>query len=156
MTLEERIHRLEIQMANLQASFLQTARNQVPVVSKVDDTANDVDGLRQDVNEIQAGMFPQWDGNGYDYLTSERVSYEGKYYRCLQSHKSQPDWTPDTAASLWAEISDPAEEWPEWKQPTGAHDAYAKGDKVSHLEKHWTSDIDDNVYEPGVYGWTEA
>ena len=38
----------------------------------------------------------------------------------------------------------------------GAHDAYSAGAKVSHGEKHWISDQDGNVWEPGVYGWTEA
>lgn len=50
----------------------------------------------------------------------------------------------------------PSEEYPEWIQPTGAHDAYAQGAKVSHNGKKWTSDIPNNVYEPGVYGWTEV
>lgn len=48
-----------------------------------------------------------------------------------------------------------AEAWPAWSQPTGAHDAYSAGDRVSHSGKHWTSDADGNVWEPGVYGWTE-
>ena len=42
------------------------------------------------------------------------------------------------------------------KQPTGAQDAYAKGAKVSHNGKHWVSTADNNVWEPGVYGWDEA
>lgn len=71
-------------------------------------------------------------------------------------HTSQADWTPDTAASLWTPVSDPAEEWPEWSQPVGAHDAYSKDAKVSHNGKHWTSTVDSNVWEPGVYGWTEV
>lgn len=50
----------------------------------------------------------------------------------------------------------PSEEYPEWVQPTGAHDAYEQGAKVSHNGKKWTSDISANVYEPGVYGWTEV
>lgn len=50
----------------------------------------------------------------------------------------------------------PSEEYPEWVQPTGAHDAYAQGAKVRHNGKKWTSDISANVYEPGVYGWTEV
>ena len=50
----------------------------------------------------------------------------------------------------------PSEEYPEWVQPTGAHDAYEQGAKVSHNGKKWTSDIPNNVYEPGVYGWTEV
>lgn len=59
------------------------------------------------------------------------------------------------AASLWSVAADPAEEWPEWSQPVGAHDAYAAGDKVSHNDKKWKSTCDGNVWEPGVYGWTE-
>ena len=80
----------------------------------------------------------------------------GKLYRCIQGHKSQADWAPDVAVSLWVTTSDPSEEYPEWKQPAGSHDAYQKGDKVSHNDKHWTSDVDNNVWEPSVYGWTEV
>lgn len=43
-----------------------------------------------------------------------------------------------------------------WKQPEGAHDAYKKGAEVSHKGSVWTSDVDNNVWEPGVYGWTEV
>lgn len=50
----------------------------------------------------------------------------------------------------------PSEEYPEWVQPTGAHDAYAQGAKVSHNGKKWTSNVENNVWEPGVYGWTEV
>ena len=80
---------------------------------------------------------------------------DGKLYKCIQAHKSQADWTPDVAASLWVVAGDPAEEWPEWSQPIGAQDAYMNGDKVSHNEKHWVSDYDNNVWEPGVFGWHE-
>lgn len=80
----------------------------------------------------------------------------GKRIRCVQAHTSQADWTPDATASLWKKIGDPTEEWPAWSQPIGAHDAYNSGDKVSHNGKHWTSNIDANVWEPGVYGWTEV
>ena len=62
----------------------------------------------------------------------------------------------DAAVSLWSKTSDPAEEWPEWSQPVGAHDAYAFGAKVSHNGKHWTSTTANNVWEPGVYGWEEV
>lgn len=82
--------------------------------------------------------------------------YGEKLYRCLEEHTSQETWTPDASPSLWVAISDPAEEWPAWSQPIGATDAYPLGAKVTHNEKHWTSDVDNNVWEPGVYGWTEA
>ena len=123
-------------------------------------TDADISGVRQNISDVEQTMtesiYPQWDSNGYDYFQGERVSYNDKYYRCIQSHTSQADWTPDSAVSLWVSISDPSEEYPEWVQPTGAHDAYNKGDKVSHNDKHWTSDIDANVYEPSVYGWSEV
>lgn len=119
-------------------------------------TDADIQGVRKSVSDFEKVTFPEWSANSVDYFPADRVSYNGKYYRCIQNHKSQTDWTPDTAVSLWVEISDPAIEYPEWVQPTGAHDAYNKGDKVSHLEKHWVSDIDANVYEPSVYGWTEV
>lgn len=119
-------------------------------------TDSDIKGVRQTVSEFEQTVFPDWIPKGHEYLVSERVSYNGELYRCIQGHKSQADWTPNVAVSLWIPIADPAEEWPEWKQPTGAHDAYNKGDKVSYNEKNWISDIDANVYEPGEYGWTEA
>ena len=99
-------------------------------------------------------LFPAWE-NGKAYTVETRVQYGGKLYRCVQAHTSQTDWTPPAAASLWAEIADPAEEWPKWSQPIGAHDAYNAGDKVSHNGKNWKSTCDGNVWEPGVYGWTE-
>ena len=90
------------------------------------------------------------------YEAGDRVRYSSILYKCLQPHTSQDTWTPAAAPSLWVRIDDPTIEWPEWRQPTGATDAYPKGAKVSHNDKHWTSDIDNNVWEPGVYGWTEA
>lgn len=101
-----------------------------------------------------AELFPVWVLK--DYAIGDRVQYEGNLYKCLQAHTAQSDWTPDTAVSLWVKVDDPSIEWPEWRQPTGAQDAYAKGAKVSHNDKHWISDVDSNVWEPGVYGWTEA
>ena len=102
-------------------------------------------------------LFDEWDPNGVAYTAEvSKVQYNGLLYKCLQSHTSQASWTPTDAPSLWVRIDDPAEEWPEWRQPEGAHDAYAKGAKVTHNEKHWISDADNNVWEPGVYGWTES
>ena len=101
-------------------------------------------------------LFPAWSGDGVAYNIGDRVKYNGKLFKVIQAHTSQSDWTPSSAVSLFVEVSDPAIEWPEWKQPTGGHDAYNTGDKVSHNNKHWISNVDANVWEPGVYGWTEA
>lgn len=102
-------------------------------------------------------IFPEWSSNSVSYKKDDRVRYGNMLYKCLQEHVSQNLWTPDAASSLWVRIDDPAIEWPEWIQPTGAHDAYPKGAKVTHKEKKWISDIDSNVWEPGTISsnWTE-
>ena len=76
-------------------------------------------------------------------------------YRVIQPHTTQGDWTPDKVPALFVKIS--LEEYPQWRQPTGAHDAYNKGDKVSDEGKHWISEIDGNVWKPGtvVGAWSE-
>lgn len=97
-------------------------------------------------------LFPAWVIDTA-YAIGDRVQYNGMLYKCVQAHTSQADWTPDVTPALWVTVS--VEEWPEWVQPTGAHDAYAKGAKVTHNGKHWVSTFDANPYEPGVYGWEE-
>lgn len=47
------------------------------------------------------------------------------------------------------------EQPPEWKQPTGGHDAYKMGDRVTHNGKVYESTINGNVWAPDAYpqGW---
>ena len=95
-------------------------------------------------------LFPMW-AIGMDYAAGDRVQYGGALYKCVQAHTSQADWTPDATPALWVVVS--IEEYPEWVQPTGAHDAYNTGDKVSYNGKHYVCTIDANTYAPDVYGW---
>ena len=44
----------------------------------------------------------------------------------------------------------------EWRQPTGAHDAYPERWEVVHDGKTWESTTPANVWEPGVSGWREV
>ena len=99
-------------------------------------------------------LFHVWKEDGA-YQTGDRVRYSDTLYKCLQDHTAQADWKPSEAVSLWVRVDDPSIEFPEWRQPTGAHDAYAKGAKVSHNGKHWISDIEANVYEPPTM-WSEV
>lgn len=99
-------------------------------------------------------LFPAWEAGRF-CSAGERLRYHGELYRVLQDHTAQADWTPDAAPSLFVRVAAPGT-IPEWVQPLGSEDAYRKGDRVRHTEKIWTSDIDANVWEPGVYGWTES
>lgn len=101
-------------------------------------------------------LFPRWSEESKAYSVNNRVSYEGTLFKCLQNHTSQSSWTPADAPSLWVRVDNPADEWPEWIQPLGSTDAYPLGAKVSYDGKHWISDIDNNIWAPGVYGWSEV
>ena len=97
-------------------------------------------------------LFPMWSLKAYSI--GDRIQYDEKLYKCVQAHTAQSDWTPDITPNLWTRVS--IDEFPEWVQPTGAQDAYRLGDKVSHIGKHWISEIDYNTYAPSVYGWREV
>lgn len=100
-------------------------------------------------------LFPAW-AQEAAYDVGDRVQYLGLLYKCLTAHTAQADWTPGTAPSLWVRIDDPATEWPAWRRPTGAQDAYPEGARVAHSGKRWVSLTDANVWEPGVAQWAEA
>lgn len=93
---------------------------------------------------------------GISYVTGKRVKYNDVVYKVLQDHTSQDDWTPENAPSLFAKVLIPDENVvPEWGQPESTN-PYMKGDKVTHSGEMWVSTIDNNVWEPGVYGWNKV
>ena len=100
-------------------------------------------------------LYPDWRADKA-YNKGDRVLYNGTLFSCLQSHTSQDTWSPSVSPSLWAEVLIPDPEViPDWKQPESTN-PYMKGDKVKHNGKTWISDVDNNVWEPGVYGWSEV
>ena len=101
-------------------------------------------------------LFDRWAAD-VDYAVDQRIAYNSKLYRCVQPHTSQEGWEPPNVPALWTEVAKPGE-IPVWKQPTGAQDAYQKGDKVWYPEKDTTvyvSLIDANIWSPEAYpaGW---
>ena len=139
----------EVAMEAAGITSIEDAAELREAIDAITDTYSDDDAVEHII------LFPAW-MVGRDYSVDDRIRYGGKLYKVLQSHRSQADWTPDVAVSLFVQIHDPGEEWPEWVQPVGAQDAYAKGAKVSHNDSHWISNVDANVWEPGVYGWEET
>lgn len=118
--------------------------------SKIEELA---ETLTDEVALEYVALFKDWETDT-SYAVGDRVKYNDVLYKCVQAHTSQDSWTPDLTPALWVVVS--IGEWPEWVQPIGAQDAYMTGDKVSHNEKHWISTADNNVWEPGVYGWDEV
>lgn len=98
---------------------------------------------------------------GKEYAAGKRVGHGDYVYKVLQAHTSQAGWEPDVAVSLFAKVLIPTDEdgqqteIPEWEQPDSTN-PYMTGDRVAHNGKTWECDIDNNVWEPGVYGWHEV
>lgn len=101
-------------------------------------------------------LYSTWSGDSVKYEKDDRLMYNDKFYKVLQTHTSQPSWTPDTAVSQFVEIPDHSVEYPEWKQPISAETAYNIGDKVTYNDKKYVSNIDANVWSPDEYssGWS--
>lgn len=93
-----------------------------------------------------------WRGKAGDIVQDEGLLYRSVHDVTDAGQNRKPSETP----SMWTRIGNPLEEFPEWVQPIGAHDAYSKGDKCSHGGKNWVSTADANTWEPGVYGWDEV
>lgn len=129
-------------------TYIERARALRPYIEKAAISLTDEDALQA------VELFPQW-VTGHAYVVDERLQYKGVLYRVVQAHISQADWTPDITPAMFVVVS--LDEWPEFVQPTGAHDAYNKGDKVTFEGKHYISLIDGNVYSPTAYpaGWQE-
>ena len=99
-------------------------------------------------------LYPTWKVD-VAYAVGDRVLYGGILYKVITAHTSQATWTPTDAPSLFAKVLIPdVDVIPEWEQPDSTN-AYKAGDKVTHNGKTWVSIVDNNVWEPGAYGWDE-
>lgn len=98
---------------------------------------------------------------GKSYSTGDFLTYgkngvgDPQLYKVAQTHTAQADWTPDKTVALYTAIGLDDSGYPVWCQPTGAHDAYNKGDIVNYNGVLYESVIDGNTYSPDAYpaGW---
>ena len=121
--------------------------------------------LNEDLPEEEKALFVAlyelWEPD-VSYEVGTKLSHENGVYEVLQAHTSQSDWEPQDVPALFKSVyqtktSDGEEVIPDFKQPTGAHDSYSKGDKVLFEDKVYESTIDNNAYSPADYpqGWKE-
>ena len=90
---------------------------------------------------------------GHIFKYGVNADGETQLYAVLQDHTSQAGWSPEATPSLYKAIGFTDEGVSIWTQPLGATDAYQLGDEVSYEGEVWVSEIDNNVWQPGVYGW---
>lgn len=129
------------------------ARRLRPLIVKASASLPDSDALEA------VELFDRW-AAGVAYTADQRIGYNRKLYRCVQAHTAQEGWEPPNVPALWTEVAKPGE-IPVWKQPTGAQDAYNKGERVWYPERDTTvyeSLIDANIWSPEAYpqGWARV
>lgn len=148
-------HEYQYELAEFLASFVPQLERLVSLVTSTLEIFTD--SIKMEI----ADLYPHWATNR-SYTAGEIIKSglnkdgETQLYQVIQNHVSQADWLPKDTPALYKAIGFTEDEIPIWTQPLGATDAYVKGDKVAHNEKIWTSEVDGNVWEPGVYGWTEV
>lgn len=118
------------------------------------DTEND---LNYKISQQTPDKFPALPAIG-EWCEKDKIyRYGEKMVKCLQSHYRM-HYTPEETPALFLIIEPTGADYPVWKQPTGAHDAYKKGDRVHFPginDPVYESLIDANVWSPAVYpaGW---
>lgn len=169
---EDLINGVELKVAELETKATQMVSS-IEMSSRVLEEANKNIGkifkqiLKSDVSEDDyqdiIAIYPEWETET-DYKVGDFVNYNLKAWEVVQAHTSQSDWTPETVPALFKEITpktvvDPdgseVEIVADFIQPTGAHDAYKVGEKVSFGGAVYISKIDANTYSPTDYqaGW---
>ena len=129
-------------------NLIKLAQKLRPIIEKASQSLDDSTALEA------VTLFPKW-SLSIDYSVGDKVRYNDVLYKCITSHTSQDTWTPTDSPSLWAKVLIPDETViSEWEQPDSTN-PYMTGDKVTHNGKTWVSTIDNNVWEPSVYGWKE-
>lgn len=122
---------------------------------EIDEALKPVLDILDDEQALEfTNLYPVW-VSGRVYSLGDRVNYNNVLYKCITAHTSQTEWLPDVSSSLWAKvlISEDGDILA-WTQPDSTN-PYMTGDKVTHNDKTWVSAVDNNVWEPGVYGWDE-
>jgi len=90
------------------------------------------------------------------FTAGEMILKDGKIYKVLLTHwlYQVTDSNFDTFYQIVTNLDDVlGGSIPDWIQPTGAHDAYMKGAKVTYKGKVYVNTSDHNVYAPDVWGW---
>lgn len=109
-----------------------------------------------EAKEAETELRKDWSFHIGEWVNAgDEVVYNGSVYEVLQGHTLQADWIPGQVPALYRLKGDPGEEWPEFVHPTGAHDCYNEGDKVTFEGQHYICKMNNCAYSPAEYpaGW---
>jgi len=110
----------------------------------------------EDAAKLSA-LYDPWTPDG-TYAEGDLHAWDGTIIECIQAHTNHdPTHTPDVTPALWKVHRTTTGATPDdFVQPTGAHDAYNTGDRMTWTDGNvYESTIDANVWSPEAYpqGW---
>ena len=151
MSRRDKLKRLRENIENTTSEVVDIKKATRALISRADISADEYKDIISIYDDWQAGVA---------YSKGQVVKYKDELWEVIQGHSSQADWTPDSVPALFKSVTAPTttdgvEIVPDFKQPTGGHDAYKKGAKVKFEGKVYESVIDNNAYSPTAYpqGW---
>lgn len=121
--------------------------------------------------EQYKNVYPLWEDfpDGHTFTVDFKINYIDSNYvvrlfKCIQQHNKESQFTPDIIPALWSEIIFGDNGIEVWTQPIGGDGKYPYIDpltgnpyRVTHngftWENNFTSGL--NIWEPGVFGWTQ-
>ena len=117
--------------------------------------------LRDIFNKIEESYIKSSLSKEEQEQLEEMARQHAKPENSYASLQSQIDDLATRVAKLEGEVSpepEPGDEYPEYKQPTGSHDAYKIGDKITYKGNHYECIFDNCVWNPDEYpsGWKEV
>lgn len=114
--------------------------------------------LNPDAISDIAEAIKEWT-TGQEYSRNVYVRFEGVVYKTIHPIRFYEIGTPSERSDLYTrigkQVDDGTIQAEEFRQPTGAHDAYNKGDRVLFNGKVYESLMDANTWSPDAYpqGW---
>lgn len=115
-------------------------------------------GYSDDLAALAPGIYPEWDGNGHEYVKDERFAYEGDVYYPNQDVTSQAHQTPDATPTIYVRLSIGGDGIPVWSMDALHSDpnAYNTGKRVHYPGADgpvYESRRDGNTSTPGTDEW---
>lgn len=143
------IYSMTLDELEAHADAVSTRLSELREVAQMPEVIDDMLRKQRETSGDERG--DEWqapDGAHNAYPLGWEVQYDGRLWISLVHGNV---WAP--GESGWREVVADEEAPPLWVQPSGAHDAYQKGDRVTHDEAAWMCIVDNCVWAPGIYGW---
>ena len=105
-----------------------------------------------------AMLFLEWIADvPYQDGDFRRCPEDGFLYRATMQHGAEHTTLPPSQSpTLWTRVADPADEWPKWFMPGYPFTQWMTGSKTTHNGERWVSNVDNNVWEPGIAMWSRV